>query len=281
MTAAPIVDFAVIGAMKAMTTSLLTTLAGHPGIAVSSIKETQYFVAETGHRLGPDWYRSLWSHAKPDQLRGEASPQYTFFPHYDGVPQRFAAEAAGAKVVYLVRDPVERTLSHYRHAVGRGVEARNLREAVLTDARYLLPSHYALQLDQWLRVVPDSDVLVVDAGELAAEPAKALARICAHVGADPALAPSELARENVADEIGRLRPVAARLGRMPKVRRVGRGLRRCAPAGAVRAWDRAVTLPNPRQEADDLLLAELREVLAADTSRLRRHLGGAAPAWAR
>ena len=258
----PLVDFVVIGAMKAMTTSLLATLAEHPGVAVSTEKETQYFVAEVGYGRGPDWYRSLYAHAAPGQLRGEASPQYTFFPVYAGVAERIAAQAPAARIVYLVRDPVDRLLSQYRHAVDLSGEQRPLREAVLNDARYQNPSRYWLQLTQYLRCFPEDQVLVVDSDRLVTQPEAALREVVAFVGADADVAPRELARLNTSEQRVRQPPRRRRLRRRPPPRGVS--------TGAI----------EPLQP-DPLLLSQLRDVLASDARDLARHLGPAAPAWAR
>ena len=270
------VDFVVIGAMKAMTTSLLATLADHPDIAVSAEKETQYFVAETGWRLGPAWYDGQFAHARPDQLRGEASPQYTFFPFYAGVPERMVGQAPRARLVYLVRDPVARAVSQWRHAVTRGHEQRPLAQTLLTDTRYQDPSRYWMQLQQHLRVFDEEQVLVVDADRLVHDAPAALREIAAHIGADPGLVPTELVHLNAAE--GRqVRPSVARARRRQLGRRVDRVARRVHVAG----WERLTTVDAPRAVLDDDVAALLREVLSADSSALGNYLGVAAPTWAR
>src|SRR6185503_1695260 len=92
---------------------------------------------------------------------GEASPQYAMFPRYHGVPERIAATVPDVRLIYVVRDPVERMRSSYRHTLAGGSEHRPIDEALLVDARYLYPSLYALQLEQYLRVVDRSRILVV------------------------------------------------------------------------------------------------------------------------
>jgi hypothetical protein len=273
------VDFVVIGAMKALTTSVLATLSEHPGIAVASRKETEFFVEQTGGRHGLSWYESLFVHALPGQLRGEASPQYTFFPVYSGVPQRMFRAAPDARLVYLLRDPVARTVSQWRHACARGVEHRPLREAVLTDARYLLPSLYWLQLEQYLAHVDPGQLLVVDTDRLVDAPAAGLAALCRHIGADPELAPQSLARLNSGEDHARPTALARRIRRRPGSRGLEAALRVRLPHRLGLRYDAALSEPNPAVTADPELAAELGAVFAGDLARLREHLGAEAPAW--
>jgi hypothetical protein len=277
----PLVDFLIIGAMKASTTSLLATLDTHPGVVASAVKEAQFFVDEVGGRRGRDWYRSLFAHGSPGQLRGEASPQYTFFPFYDGVPERMHAAVPDVRLVYLVRDPVDRLVSHWRHALARGLETRPLQMAALHDARLQMPSRYWLQLERYFAHFEESQVLVVDSGALAQDAPAQLRRICAHIGADPEQAPTELARLNVTEDRGRP-TVTARAVRSTELgRKVEGRLRAAAPAPMARAWERVSTAPNPRVVPDAALEARLRALFAADVDRLRDHLGDEAPAWTR
>jgi hypothetical protein len=273
------VDFLVIGAMKSMTTSMLATLQQHPDVAVASHKEAQYFVSEVGWQRGPEWYASLFAHAAPGQLRGEASPQYTFFPFYDGVPQRIASLAPDVRLVYLVRDPVARAVSHWRHARANGAEERPLAMALLHDARYQLPSRYWLQLERYLPHVAEEQLLVVDVDKVQADPERGLREICAHLGADPLRAPTQLARLNVTELRGRPRPGLSFVRATPGRRRAEARLRR-GPAPLVAAWDRLTTVPNPPVDLSPVDEERLRAVFAADARRLGQHLGADAPAWA-
>lgn len=271
------VDFVVIGAMKSMTTSLLATLSSHPGVAVSKKKETQYFVAETGWRQGPAWYAEQFAHARPDQLRGEASPQYTFFPVYAGVAERMADAAPAVRLLYLVREPVSRAVSQWRHATARGKEQRPLAEALLIDARYQAPSRYWLQLQQYFRVFGEEQVRVIDADRFVRDPASTLREVVEHIGADPGQAPTELVHHNAAADRRQVRPVWARAQEHAAARRFEQLARRAAPE----AWQRWTTVESVAPVLDEDLAHRLREVLAADASALGSYLGAAAPSWAR
>src|SRR5688500_4466677 len=114
----------VIGGLKCGTTSLHHYLNLHPQIAMSRPKELNFFVEELNWELGTDWYTSHFDPAA--DVRGETSPHYTNRPRFEGVAERIAESAPGARLIYMVRDPIKRLLSHYVHNVAGGYEQRSL-----------------------------------------------------------------------------------------------------------------------------------------------------------
>ena len=103
----------VIGAAKCGTTSLHAYLDEHPEIAMSREKELHFFVDRKNWGRGIEWYEAQFDASAP--VRGESSPGYSAYPLYEGVAERMARVVPDAKLVYLVRDPVERVVSHYTH----------------------------------------------------------------------------------------------------------------------------------------------------------------------
>ena len=97
----------VVGAAKCGTTSLHEYLDRHPEIAMAREKELDFFVEQKNWSRGVDWYERQFAAAP---VRGESSPSYTAYPRYRGVPERIRRIVPDAKLVYLVRDPVERAL---------------------------------------------------------------------------------------------------------------------------------------------------------------------------
>ncbi|MFT5202063.1 MAG: hypothetical protein ACI9C1_001445 [Candidatus Aldehydirespiratoraceae bacterium] len=106
-------NFVIIGAMKAGTTSAFDFLASHPSVFAPRNKEPHYF--SRGYRMPASYYRRLFRERGAGQLCGEASPTYSWTRRYPEVPERIANDAPNTKIIYLVRDPLERWLSHYRH----------------------------------------------------------------------------------------------------------------------------------------------------------------------
>jgi hypothetical protein len=166
----------LLGAAKCGTTSLHYYLNQHPSIHMSREKEPNYFsFAEAPVRplhviSDPHRYRALFDSDLP--IRGEASVTYTFHPYPAGVPERIHAVAPDAKFIYLVRDPVRRALSHYRHRVVLGEETRTLSEVVHDPdeptERYLAASSFAHQAEQYLRLFSQDRFLFLEHGDLLA-----------------------------------------------------------------------------------------------------------------
>ena len=162
MTALPerldLPSFLVIGAMKSGTTALYSLLCSHPHIRMSSIKEPHFFnspdVFGGTWNHGLEWYLSLFPPGPG--VRGEASTGYTKFPRDAAVVDRIHETLPQARFVYLVRNPIDRALSHYLHSVLDGLEERPIHRALLELAKgyYVTTGLYALQLAQYLRWYP-------------------------------------------------------------------------------------------------------------------------------
>ena len=179
-------DFAVIGAMKSGTSSMHYYLRQHPQIAMSAKKELNFFVEEINWRLGQQWYESHFSAADRRQLCGEASPNYAKWPHFGGVPERMHDLLPNAKLIYLVRDPVARIVSHYMHNVSRGRFNRDLTHYLEHSAgkHLMATSCYFTQIQRFLRYYRSDQVLIVQSEQLLSERRETLRRVFEFLGVD-------------------------------------------------------------------------------------------------
>lgn len=184
-------NFFIIGAAKAGTTSLHHYLDQHPEIQMAANKEPRFFAGpEAGIPYPPDRvdrredYESLFDPSF--EVRGEASTDYAAHPRRIGAPARIRELVPEAKFVYLVRDPLARTISHYRMGVALMGERRSLRDATgdLAELRspYLASSFYATQLRLYHEQFAAERVLVVDQTDLLGERRRTLAEIFAFLG---------------------------------------------------------------------------------------------------
>lgn len=270
----------VIGAAKCGTTSLHEYLNAHPEISMTREKELHFFVDGKNWNRGRAWYESHFDSSAP--VRGESSPSYSAFPLYRGVPERVAGLIPEAKLIYLVRDPVERVVSHYTHRTVNWPEMGTLEEALADPdlrAGLVTPSRYWLQLEQYLELFPAEQILVVDSDELRASRLDALARIFAFLGVDPSFrSPAFERTHNVGT--GRVRlnrageAVVRSLERVLGPTRL-QALRGVAPGALKRPF---------RREVEPALLpqgirAELEQELRDDAARLRAHTGLAFASW--
>lgn len=199
-------DFLVIGAMKCGTTSLYRWLGQHQSVRPTDPKEIHFFDSERRYeRRGPDWYLAHFPVDEPsgrDWITGEATPSYLFVPN---VPERVAALAPDARLIVLLRDPVDRARSHWSHQRGRGREHAGLHEAMLRALRsdqaladkpdpdpaeirvdsYLRRGMYAEQLERWWRYYDRERTLVLHSDDLFGDPAGTLGRVCDFLGIPP------------------------------------------------------------------------------------------------
>jgi Sulfotransferase domain len=130
-------SFFLIGSMKAGTTSLFNNLVFHPQIAEPISKEIRYF--DFHYSKGARWYLAHFplkrvSHKRGETISGEASPSYLFDPH---APERIKHFAPDAKLVILLRNPVDRAYSHYQHAVRYWGETRSFADAIKVEETWI------------------------------------------------------------------------------------------------------------------------------------------------
>lgn len=184
--------FIVVGALKAGTTSLWQYLRLHPDVFMSDIKEPNFFLGYEEWHRGVEWYESLFAGAGDAKAVGEASAQYTYFPHVAGVPERIKAVVPDVRLVYVVRSPVERMISLYGHFLMAGWESRPIDLALLQDSRYSDSSRYALQLEQYRRHFPESQILLLTSEELRQSPEDAMRKVCEFLDIDARWRPPNL-----------------------------------------------------------------------------------------
>ncbi|MGH9004591.1 MAG: sulfotransferase family protein [Acidimicrobiia bacterium] len=197
-------DALLIGAQRAGTSSLYRWLGAHPGVAPSFRKEVEYFSRYWPR--GEDWYRAHFElQAGRRHLRFEATPDYLFHPL---AAARAASVVPDARIVVLLRDPVERAWSQYRHMVRLGYETLAFPDALAAeqsrcagdiaalaadpdhDAKALLlysyaaRGHYADQLARWYAAYPEDRMLVLRSVDLFGDPAGTYATLLAFLGLD-------------------------------------------------------------------------------------------------
>jgi hypothetical protein len=161
-------NLVIIGAMKSGTSGLHYYLSLHPQISMSSTKELDFFVLEKNWSKGIDWYESNFISTGETRILGESSPNYTKCHCFSGVAERMHSIVPEARLIYILRDPVERIVSHYLHSYRKRRESRNI-SAVLTDLEnnhYVLCSKYYMQLEQYLDYFPQSNILVITLEDL-------------------------------------------------------------------------------------------------------------------
>lgn len=260
--------FVIIGSQKCGTTALHAYLARHPEVSMSRPKELDYFVESGNWSRGVEWYRERFDPSRP--VRGESSPNYTAHPHLPGVPERMAELIPDAKLIFMVRDPVDRIRANWIHRYSNRAEDRPMREAVLApDSEYVARSRYHAQLSRFLEHYPMERVLVIEQGELYGERKETLGRVFAFVGA----------REDVWRPSFN-EPRLETSARRRKTRLGAFAARNVSP----RVWRRVrhrwpLSKPFEHPEMPDDLRAELADLVRDDIDRFRELTGRRFENW--
>jgi hypothetical protein len=194
----------IIGAQRSGTTSLFNYLVQHPDVLPPLGKEIHYF--DFHYSRGPKFYRGRFPYShqlRPGALTLDATPYYLVHPL---VPQRAAQLLPGVKLIALLRNPIDRALSHYQHEVRGGRESLSFAEAIDREAERLAgeeerlrtdPDYYSWnhhrysyarrgvyidQLRRWLEHFPRSQLLVLQSEWLYRDPAAATAAVQRFLG---------------------------------------------------------------------------------------------------
>ena len=195
-------DFLILGAQKAGTTALYAYLRWHPQITGPSFKEVSFF--DRHYARGERWYRAHLP-IRRSGIVGEASPSYLFHPL---APERVARMLPRARLIALLRNPVDRAFSHYQHEVALGREELSFEDALAREGdrmdgeldrmlrdpsyfsypwwnyTYAARGRYAEQLERWFAVFPRDQLLVLFTDELAADTAGTYARVLDFLGVE-------------------------------------------------------------------------------------------------
>jgi len=266
-------ELIVIGAQKCATTSLWRYLDLHPEISMASAKETNFFLWHSDR--GPGFYEGLFDPAA--RVRGESCPDYSVRPFSDEVAGRIARAVPEARLIYLVRDPVQRVVSHWMHAASLGRDPLPFAESVASEefpvSEYVLRSRYWWQLEPFRAEFPPERIRIVVQEDLAADPVATMRDLFDYAGVDPDAAPAdELGRRFHQSESKRRPPRLARALILPGARAnaLPPGPRRARLLNAV---TRRFGRPLPRPEPGPAESERIRELVRDDATRLARDLG--------
>jgi hypothetical protein len=175
-------DFLIIGAMKCGTSTLAAQIGAQPGLFMTTPKEPNYFSDDAVFARGRDWYESLFDPAAPGDLKGEASTHYTKLPTHPQALARMAALLAAPKLVYLIRNPVDRAVSHYIHEWSMGVMTEEIDRAFDLHPELVAYSCYARQIAPYRDHYGPDSLLLLTLEEMELQPQAVLDRVCAFLG---------------------------------------------------------------------------------------------------
>ncbi|KFI22582.1 sulfotransferase domain-containing protein [Nitrosococcus oceani] len=183
-------DFLVIGAQKSASTFIHSALMQHPQVCMPN-QEVRFFEDPEYGRSNIKDLKILFSHASPNMLRGIKRPDYLARPE---VPERIKHHAPEAKLVAVLRNPIERAISAYYYYIKLGFlppEDINLglpkimkgeNRGFLRDKEILIYGLYATHLKRWLSFFPKNQLLILLQEEVRSTPREPLDRLCQFLG---------------------------------------------------------------------------------------------------
>lgn len=263
-------DFIIIGAMKCATSTLHTQLARQPGFVMSEPKEPYFFSNDEVYDRGIGWYESLFAAAGPGDLCGESSTHYTKLPTYPRTIERMRQHVPNARLIYVMRHPVDRLVSQYIHEWTQRVIECPIDEAVDRHPELIAYSRYTMQLEPFFESYGRDRVLPVFFDRVRDQPQAELERIARFIGYDrPVRWDDAQAQENASNQRMRKSPLRDALVNLPGVAQVRRGL---IPQG-VRDRVKQLWMMKQRPQLSEVRRQELVALFDEDLAKLGDWLG--------
>lgn len=198
-------NFLGIGVQKGGTTTLHQLLNKHPEIYLPPEKEIQFFSKH--FERSKDWYAKHFAKANETQICGEITPYYIY---HSKAAKRIATILPDVKLIILLRNPVERTLSQYFHAKRLGYEKLELHDALKAEEErlknydafsyqkhsYVSRSKYYEQIERYKRYFKYSQMLILKSETFFKETEESWDRITGFLGVSRNQLPNKKIRAN-------------------------------------------------------------------------------------
>lgn len=224
-------DFLIIGAAKCGTTSLYKRMSMHPQIFMSTPKEPEYFARNDVFNKGDEYYQNLFSDAEERQICGEASTLYSLTTCFPKTVSRMHNTLPNAKLIYVLRDPIDRAYSYYTQLVKNYQNAtkdfsvnRTFEECIFPDnfpkrkgrdkffspydyhlkdqpETFLDGSMYMTNIHNYLEFYNRENLLLIRFEDLVENLAGVANQVCDFLNIDSSLfSKDEIVRENISNE---------------------------------------------------------------------------------
>jgi hypothetical protein len=204
-------NFFIIGAAKAATTSLSSLLASHPQAALVQGKEPHFFSYDHVYNLGWKKYLALFGHCRDQKAIGDASTSYSRIRYYPSTVERIKKHVPEARIIYMVRHPLERMESAYvEHACTRGGQIfTSVNDAVRRQPMIVDSSRYWEVFDSYRQSFGESKIKIVWFEEYITNTLGVFQDVCRFLEIDDTVVPDfERERTNSRDD------ASTRLGRL-------------------------------------------------------------------
>lgn len=277
-------NFLIIGAPRSGTTYLYRCLAEHPDVFMPVKKEINFFT--DGWHQGTEWYERYFDAHDGETAIGEASVSYTATGEVS-VAERIASVLPDIRLIYLLRNPVERVWSHYVF-MNRSIDGDE-RTFDEVGRGHIESSRYAEWIRRYLEHFERDQILVLTYEELTSKPEELLPTVFRFIGVEPSFQPEVMTkRVNASYEPKRKRLLRAyrRLVATSWYKKLSssqlrRTLQQRLPTKIGRSWNwmrRVVGMQQPPAMPTSLRLA-LSKTLSDDRAQLEILTGRSYPEW--
>ena len=264
-------SFVIIGAMKCATSTIHDQLAKQDGISMSEPKEPNFFSDDEQWGRGLAWYSSLFELMPKADIKGESSTHYTKFPTYPDCIDRLHEHLPNVKLIYVMRDPVDRLVSQFIHewSVNKISKDCSIDQAVEEFSELIDYSRYAMQLEPFIERYGMGAILPVFFERVMDEPQRELARIACFIGYDGDVQWVEDDAQNVSSQRQRRSPMLNVVLNLKLVQ----GVRRSLLPESFRAKIRSRWTMKDRPTLGDGAIDRIRHQLDPDMAKLGTMLG--------
>lgn len=183
-------DFLIIGAAKAATTALSNMLAQHPKACIVRGKEPHFFSTNRYYELGWNGYQQLYSHCQPGQVTGDASTSYSRIRYHPDLFPRLKRHIPDARIIYMVRDPLERMVSAYVERLASAdlnESFASINQAVRQQPMIIDSSRYREVYDEYTRHFDEKKIKVVWFEEFIENTVGVFSEVCKFLSIDDSI----------------------------------------------------------------------------------------------
>jgi len=263
-------DFIIIGAMKCATSTLHEQLAKQPGFWMSEPKEIYFFSDDPVYANGLEWYSEHFKGAAESDLCGESSTHYTKLPTYPDCLARMREHVPEAKLIYVMRHPIDRLVSQYIHQWSEKQISLPISEAIRQHEELIAYSQYHRQLKPFIDTYGKDMILPVFFDYMRTESQAQLEAVCDFLGYQGK--PQwdfEMGQQNVSNQRMRKSTVRDLLVNAPLLSQ----LRRYLIPPSVRNQIKTLWQMKKRPELSQADKAYLQSVFDEDLNQLGQLLG--------
>ena len=283
-------SFVVAGTQKAATTWLYECFNEHPEVHVPTIKELHYFCdpdvcGKSRRALGFDWYQQQFACNDNQKVRGELSIDYMYYPE---IPSLLAKLNPELKVLFVLRDPIDRAYSAYWMSRRNHVNYPPFAEFLNEESDFVARGFYHRQIERYRACFPDEQIFIRIYEDIAADPGAFLSEVFEFLNVDPQVRPPSMVRRVAATRA--LNPTLStflysRASRLLKIRPVlwlWRQVRRRQAASAAKAGDKGNGGGTAASRYEPMTASDrdtLRRIYREENERLFDLLGRRIAQW--